>query len=165
MAWTIKLAFAVLLTSLTGSIVLLVWHFIGKGLEWLGYLDIRYSLLKLVLVFFVLPICYLIFTRIVQIWPEWDGGVLFLQTPALLRGCNILCAVWFAGIGILGSWYLLLLTVLRKRYQGKIMECSKMRFRNFFLSVKCWGFRPVRWRYGATMGLWWQNLPASGILR
>ena len=38
MAWTIKLAFAVLLTSLTGSIVLLVWHFIGKGLEWLGYL-------------------------------------------------------------------------------------------------------------------------------
>ena len=32
MAWTIKLAFAVLLTSLTGSIVLLVWHFIGKGL-------------------------------------------------------------------------------------------------------------------------------------
>ncbi|MCI9487020.1 MAG: hypothetical protein HFI64_08630 [Lachnospiraceae bacterium] len=37
MAWTIKLAFVVLLTSLTGSIVLLVWHFIGKGLEWLGY--------------------------------------------------------------------------------------------------------------------------------
>ncbi len=37
MAWTVKLAFVVLLTSLTGSIVLLVWHFIGKGLEWLGY--------------------------------------------------------------------------------------------------------------------------------
>ena len=34
MVWTIKLTFAVLLTSLTGSIVLLVWHFIGKGLEW-----------------------------------------------------------------------------------------------------------------------------------
>ena len=119
MAWTIKLAFAVLLTSLTGSIVLLVWHFIGKGLEWLGYPDIRYSLLKLVLVFFVLPICYLIFTGIAQVWPEWDGGVLFLQTPVLLRGCSIFCAVWFAGIGILGSWYLLLLAMLRKRYQGK----------------------------------------------
>lgn len=131
MVWTIKLTFAVFLTSLTGSIVLLIWHFIGKGLEWLGYLDIRYSLLKLVLVFFVLPVCYLGFTEIIQIWPEWDGGVLFLQTPALLRGCNIFCVVWFVGIGIFGSWYLLLLAMLRKRYQDKTMKCSEEEITEF----------------------------------
>ena len=73
--WIIKLTFAVLLTSLTGSIVLLVWFFIGKRLELLGYLNIRYSLLKLVLGFFVIPVNYLIFTRLVQVRPEWDGGV------------------------------------------------------------------------------------------
>ena len=152
MAWTIKLAFAVLLTSLTGSIVLLVWNFIGKGLEWLGYLDIRYSLLKLVLVFFVLPICYLMITWIVQIWSEWDGGVLFLQTPALLRGCSIFCAVWFAGIGIFGSWYLLLLTMLRKRYRGKIMECSEDEIQEFLFVCDMLGIPPGQvevWRnYG-----------------
>ena len=131
MAWTIKLTFAVLFTSLTGSVVLLVWHFIGKGLEWLGYRDIQYSLLKLVLPFFVLPVCYLVFVRLVRLWPEWDGGVLFLQTPAILRGCTIFCAVWFAGIGILGLWYLLLLAMLRKRHRGKTMKCKEEEIREF----------------------------------
>ena len=152
MAWTVKLAFVVLLTSLTGSIVLLVWYFIGKGLEWLGYLDIRYSLLKLVLVFFALPICYLIFTRIVQIWPKWDGGVLFLQTPALLKGCNIFCVMWFAGVGIFGSWYLLLLAMLRKRYQGKTMECREAEIKEFLFACELLGLSPGKvevWRnYG-----------------
>ncbi len=37
MAWTIKLAFGIILTSLTGSLVLFVWHAIGGRLERLGY--------------------------------------------------------------------------------------------------------------------------------
>ena len=152
MVWTIKLTFAVLLTSLTGSIVLLAWHFIGKGLEWLGYLDIRYSLLKLVLMFFALPVCYLIFTRIMRIWPEWDGGVLFLQTPALLRGCSIFCAVWFAGVGIFGNWYLWQLAMLRKRYQGKTMKCSEEEMKEFLSACEMLDIPPGQvevWRsYG-----------------
>ena len=52
MSWMIELTFAILLTSVTGSILLLLWYFIGRLLQRSGYLNIQYLLLKIELLFF-----------------------------------------------------------------------------------------------------------------
>ena len=148
MAWTIKLAFGIILTSLTGSLVLLVWHVIGGWLERLGYLNIQYSLLKLAVGFFLVPICYLVFTRFAHSFPEWDGGVLFLQTPVILWICNIFCILWFAGVGVFGAWYFLSLWMLHRRYRSRAV-CKGPILEEFCAVCKELGISPRR------VGLYW----------
>ena len=59
MLWTIDLACAVILMSLTGSIVLLIWFLIGWLLERTGFLDIMYDILQVTVFFFVVPIIWM----------------------------------------------------------------------------------------------------------
>ena len=49
----------VLLTTLTGSIMMLLWYGIGMILERLGFINIVFELLKMVALFFYLPIAFI----------------------------------------------------------------------------------------------------------
>ncbi len=63
MDWTTSLlnniVIIVLLTSLSGGLLVAVWLGIGVLLEKLGFINIVYELLKMVILFFFLPISYL----------------------------------------------------------------------------------------------------------
>lgn len=57
--WTIlELTMAVLLTSLTGGILTLVWQGIGRGMERAGFTNITFELLKAVVIFYFLPLSF-----------------------------------------------------------------------------------------------------------
>ena len=51
MNWTIDLCYAIILTSLTGSVLTLMWYLVGELLEWIGFMNIRHILLRGVLIF------------------------------------------------------------------------------------------------------------------
>ena len=57
MSWTIKLVAGFLMTSLTGSIIYLVWHAVGQRLEAAGYLNILYRLMKVIIIFLWFRVC------------------------------------------------------------------------------------------------------------
>ena len=60
MTWTINLTALIVLTTLTGSILLVFWYWIGKALERIGYLNISFRFLQLVLCFFIFPLAFLV---------------------------------------------------------------------------------------------------------
>ena len=60
MDWMIQWSSLILLTSMTGSMLLIIWYSIGRMLERIGFVHILYSLLKAVLIFFLFPVAYVI---------------------------------------------------------------------------------------------------------
>ena len=124
MSWMIELTFAILLTSVTGSILLLLWYFIGRLLQRSGYLNIQYLLLKIELLFFVIPVFYLYFTRNSNLVLMKAGGVLFLETPVIRTGSLIFSAVWLSGVIMISAIYIFDIVRLYWRNRGKI-PCVK----------------------------------------
>ena len=93
MSWTIKLVAGFLMTSLTGSIIYLVWHAVGQRLEAAGYLNILYRLMKVIIIFFMVPCLFWLMDYQEQNYAFY-GGSLFLQTKALMIGNLILIVLW-----------------------------------------------------------------------
>lgn len=60
MNWTIRIFIAIMLTSATGTILFAAWYWIGQLLERMGYVNIMYWLLRLLLIFWFVPLAYLI---------------------------------------------------------------------------------------------------------
>ena len=60
MEWTIRIMYAIILTSITGSIWFGVWYVIGKILDKQGYISIMYSTLKSNLIFWCFPVAFFI---------------------------------------------------------------------------------------------------------
>jgi beta-lactamase regulating signal transducer with metallopeptidase domain len=108
MVWTINVMSAVLLTSLTGSIVFLVWYAVGRLLEYLGFANVVYELLKAVLGFWYLPVAFLVLlAQSRQFRGDRWGGFLFLYTPVVYRISIVFCIAWFAGVLFFGTRYIL----------------------------------------------------------
>lgn len=119
MFW-ISLVWMIGLTSITGGIMVLVWHFVGLLLERLGFANIVFELLKMVVLFFLLPIAYIgLRTYIIQS----DSGYLFSPTPFIVEACKYIGLIWLAGAGVM------LLHIIRdysiqRRYSRNTFECS-----------------------------------------
>ena len=64
MIWTIDLTVFVLLTSLTASVFLLFWYWIGGMLERIGYQNLRYHVLRFVLILFLVPVLFLTIEKV-----------------------------------------------------------------------------------------------------
>lgn len=94
MTWTIEWVYAILLTSLTGSILYVTWRVVGMLLEKIGFANIIFELLKVVIIFFLLPIGYIALKAKEQ---EIGRGYLFGATPVIFRISNILLLLWFCG--------------------------------------------------------------------
>lgn len=100
MEWMIDVVSALLLTSLTGSVFLLVWCGIGKWLDRMGHLNILYEFLRINSIFFCVPFVYLILIWLDETKDSF-GGTLFLQTPMLLAACEWLFWIWFVPAAVL----------------------------------------------------------------
>lgn len=95
MDWTISFAMAVFLTSITGSVLFVIWYVIGKILEKTGFIHVMYELFKTVLAFWFFPLGFLVMA--VENELHW-GGVLFHYTPAIKRSCTIFLLIWLTGM-------------------------------------------------------------------
>lgn len=117
MQWTIEWMTIIILTSLTGSIFLGIWVFIGWALERMGYLDIMYDILQMAVFFFIFPVTYLILKHVCD--PnELGKGTMFLQTKQILTFSSWFCLIWLVGVGIMSVAGTCAFLSLRKRYQA-----------------------------------------------
>lgn len=91
----IDIAYAILVTSLTGSVFLLIWLLAGCLLKKAGYLNIGNRLLRILPVFFMFPLSYVILHFMNErLW----GGLLFLHTAKILLVAKIFLVVWCMGM-------------------------------------------------------------------
>ncbi len=108
------------LTSITGGIMVLVWYFVGLILERLGFANIVFELLKMVVLFFLLPIAYIGLKSYIA---QSDSGYLFSPTPLIVEVCRYSVLIWAAGAVVV------LLCVIRgyfvqRKYSRNTFECS-----------------------------------------
>lgn len=103
MEWMINFLCALVLTTLTGSVLMVVWYFIGKRLDEMGHINILYHILRLNTVFFCAPVAYLVLT-----WMDRSnnifGGQLFLRTPELLKLAQGVFWFWLVGAVLVLAW-------------------------------------------------------------
>lgn len=111
----------VFLSSLTGAIMVIFWYAIGLVLERIGFANIVFELLKMVVLFFALPIAFVTLK-----WYEFDmgKGYLFSPTPYIVKFCKPVVCYWLLGaiIVLLAMIFELLWT--KVKYRGAF-PCSR----------------------------------------
>ena len=143
MIWTIDLTVFVLLTSLTASVFLLFWYWIGGMLERIGYQNLRYHVLRFVLILFLVPVLPCLLLVLAAGNADWDAGLLFLQTP-VIRICSVVfTAIWISGVLILGFIMVRNLILHRKSY-GTLIKCELAYQEQFSKVCRELGIRPGR---------------------
>ncbi len=91
----INLVQVIMLTSVTGGILVVFWMAVGKGLEKLGFIHIQFELLKLVSFFFLCPISY----GVLKVYEgQRKSGELFTPTAFITSIYNAVFIVWCVGI-------------------------------------------------------------------
>lgn len=119
MVWTINLMFYVLLTTLSGTVLFFAWYGIGRLLEYLGFINVIYELLKAVLLFWYLPVSFFVLLYGNMNVDRW-GGFLFLYTPAMHVVSIIFCIIWIPGVLFFLTRYLIENRKLQKMYEAAI---------------------------------------------
>ena len=102
MTWTINLMYLILWTSLSGAIVSVVWFAIGRLLEKAGFLHITYILLKVAILFWVVPITYGVLLLRTMTYGDVHRSISpgFSITPTILQTATVFCAAWSIGAAI-----------------------------------------------------------------
>lgn len=126
MIWTINLMYLILWTSLSGAIVSVIWFAIGRLLEKAGFLHITYTLLKVAILFWFVPITYGVLLLRTQIM---DGFHLsfspdFFITPGILWTAAVFCIVWFAGV-VIGIAQYVMQRVKMSKMMRHAVSCPK----------------------------------------
>lgn len=111
----------VLLSSLTGAIMVMLWYTIGLVLERIGFANIVFELLKMVVLFFMLPIAFVVLK-----WYEADmgRGYLFSPTPSIMRICKPVVCYWLLGVGLVLLAMIFELIWTKVKYRGAF-PCSR----------------------------------------
>ena len=94
----IDLFFALLFSSVAGSIFLFTWLLARKALDKRGYIRLSYRLLKLLLLVWVPPLCYL---AVLGRQYDWDGsikGALLSPSPRIEQLLTWVFPVWALGV-------------------------------------------------------------------
>lgn len=115
MAWAIDLTYAVLLTSLTASILFLGWLLFAFILERLGFINIIFHVMKGVVPFWFFPLSFLILAIDNLLYNEW-GGFLFRYTPLIAKLSVAFVSMWLVGVGYFHCRYISETIRLRRRY-------------------------------------------------
>lgn len=115
MNWMISLTLAIVLTTITGTILFGVWYVIGKILELTGFINVMYELVKAVMVFWMVPVSFIFLNaRNIHYW----GGFMFMNTPLIGAVCSVFCVAWIAGVIHLLWKYVVDNIKLMKRYKN-----------------------------------------------
>lgn len=123
MDWKIEALCLILFTDLTGSILLLIWYVIGKRLERAGYFNILHRFLRMVILFFLIPITYFILRETNERFGVWYG-CLFLQTPLIQKLSNGIVYIWLLGVTIISGIYIVLAIGMKWHYR-KAFSCDR----------------------------------------
>jgi beta-lactamase regulating signal transducer with metallopeptidase domain len=118
MDWTIDVIFTVILTTLTGTAVFLVWYAIGRLLEFLGFVNIVYELLKAVLVFWYIPVAFLALKFDHTAFDVWGGFLFDYSTPVISVVSVVVCLLWMAGVVYFIAKYIIDNVRMTHRYQN-----------------------------------------------
>lgn len=116
----INILCGILLTSLTGAIFTLLFVVAGKVLEGMGFIHIRYELLKVAAFFYLCPMAYL-WTKMFE--AEIGYGKLFQPTPKITSISNIGVQVWCVGVLLGIGWLCYDLYLLKRRYR-EVFGCK-----------------------------------------
>ncbi|MBC5743281.1 M56 family metallopeptidase [Lachnospiraceae bacterium MD308] len=95
MTWTIKPVACLILTSVSGSILFIFWYFLGRLLEKVGFLNILYEFMKLVMVFFTVPVLFFAMRWMDDTFGTYKGD-LFVQTQLIMTVCGSFLVLWLA---------------------------------------------------------------------
>lgn len=115
MAWAIDLTYAVLLTSLTASILFLGWLLFAFILERLGFINIIFHVMKGIAPFWFFPLSFLILAMGNLLYVKW-GGFLFRYTPLIAKLSVAFVSMWLVGVGYFHCRYISETIRLRRRY-------------------------------------------------
>ncbi len=96
MSWTTKVMYMVLFMTVSGTLVTWIWCWLGRWLEKIGFLHISYKLMKIVMIFWLVPISYVILNIWDDVTGRW-GGFLMIGTPILYRISMVFSAGWMIG--------------------------------------------------------------------
>lgn len=83
MFWS-DLFYMVLSTTFTGSILTVAWFVTSYLLEKTGYLNLAYRLSKVVVLFWIIPVVYLVVMAADKIGFLWNGYA-FEVTPVIIK--------------------------------------------------------------------------------
>ncbi len=121
----------IFLTSATGAIFTVLFVVVGKILERMGFLHIRYELLKVAAFFYLCPVSYLSL-KLYEL--EIGYGKLFSPTPRIVRISAVILILWFVGMLLGLGWLCYDLYRLKGRYRREF-DCKK-RMQELFSQVK-----------------------------
>lgn len=110
----INVAFLILLSSITGAIMVIIWYAIGLLLERIGFANIVFELLKMVVLFFLLPIAFVILKAYDD---EVGTGRLFGPTPAIVSFCKWFVPLWGIGVVIVLTYIILSVFLVKYRFR------------------------------------------------
>ena len=119
MNWTIRFCIAIMLTSATGTILFAAWYWIGQLLERMGYVNIMYWLLRLLLVFWFVPMAYLIMA--IEDMKNTGRSFVFFNTDIIGDVSSGLVVIW-----------LLVVLCSSTRYVREIRRTNR-RFKDAFI--------------------------------
>lgn len=127
----IDIVLLIWLTTITGTIMMAAWYGIGLILERLGFINIVFELLKMVVLFFYLPIAFMG----LKIYTARAGvGRLFSPTPPIISLCQFFLIAWGVGvvIGIGVVFYNFILIFLSNK---NLFDCEQ-ELNNLFKHLK-----------------------------
>lgn len=122
MGWTIKLMYAVILTSMAGGILFGIWYLTAKMLAKIGYVRITYLLLKLLLVLWCVPFVYVI-VKYDNDTLENGRGFLMAYTPIINIISYIFVFAWLIFVTVRLFLYLINIYYMYKRVFNSF-ECE-----------------------------------------
>ncbi len=96
MFWS-DLFYMMLGTTFTGSILTVVWFITSYLLEKTGYLNLAYRLSKVVVLFWMIPVVYLVVMAADKIGFLWNGYA-FEVTPVIIKVTRVTAVFWIAGL-------------------------------------------------------------------
>lgn len=118
MFWA-NLFYMILVTTFTGSILTVAWFVTSYLLDKTGHIDLSYSLSKMVVIFWIIPVTYMIIKLIDGVGFVWLGYA-FDVSPVIVIVAKCIAGVWLAGIVVGMAVY------IRKRI--KLSKSSRQAF-------------------------------------
>lgn len=118
MFWA-NLFYMILVTTFTGSILTVAWFVTSYLLDKTGHIDLSYSLSKIVVIFWIIPVIYMIIKLIDGVGFVWLGYA-FDVSPVIVIVTKCIAGVWMTGI-VVG-----MVVYIRKRI--KLSKSSRQAF-------------------------------------
>lgn len=118
MFWA-NLFYMILVTTFTGSILTVAWFVTSYLLDKSGHIDLSYSLSKIVVIFWIIPVTYMIIKLIDGVGFVWLGYS-FDVSPVIVIVAKCIAGVWMTGI-VVG-----MVVYIRKRI--KLSKSSRQAF-------------------------------------